>query len=299
VTDYLGWSICPSISFDFGLCFNDTSWADQPDESTALSIHKRYATVVYDVNNFSILSIESITGPQPMPPAFMAETVNNLTHISSLVFQEIPFTFNMSDRNFSNYASASNNFFDLSWALRLYQDDYKNYPGGPLDVLKSFLTIPLQFSTTAWEFASFDTLPADLYTTGTYAISSSRVLGDRWVLIVFASGSGILILSSVFALLWVLIRGPMTPNSSRWPELDNLARSSLHENAIDGGVEEGAQNADLGSFARQHGIGNGRSKTARQAIRGQRIHVGAVGGTVMVSMERQGVRDLKSGNEYQ
>lgn len=170
-------SICPSYLFNYGLCLNDTSWTAQPDVSTVLNIHKRYATVAYDVNNFSILSIESISGPIPSSPTFVTETVGNLTHLCSLVFSAIPKSFNTSDPNFSTYASAWSDYWLLSWALRLYEDDYPNYPGGPLDVLKGFLTIPIQFSTTAWQMASWDTLPSDVNTTGTYATSSPRVLG--------------------------------------------------------------------------------------------------------------------------
>jgi hypothetical protein len=70
--------------------------------------------------------------------------------VFSLAFSSTPNVFNNSDPNFPNYASTCGAYWLLSWVLRLYQDGYRNYPGGPLDVLKSFLAIPLQFSTVAW-----------------------------------------------------------------------------------------------------------------------------------------------------
>jgi hypothetical protein len=187
----------------------------------------------------------------------------------------------------------------LGWALRLYQDDYKNYPGGPLDVLKSFLTIPIQFSTTAWQLASWDTLPSDLNTTGTYATSSSRVLGKEWMLIAFAASAGSLVLSSVLALLWVIVFGPMTPNSSRWPEVDMLARSKIQRTENSDGEElEGIIIPDLESFARPNSSGNGASSTVRACIRGERVFVGNVGRAIVVAMKGEGVGVLKAGSEY-
>lgn len=183
--------------------------------------------------------------------------------------------------------------------MRLYEDDYKNYPGGPLDVLKSFLTIPIQFSTTAWQLASWDTLPSDLNTTGTYATSSPRVLGKRWMLIAFATGAGSLVLSSVLGLLWAIIFGPMTPNPSRWPEADMLARSRI-QRAENSDEEELGDIIipDLESFTGPNGLGNETSSTVRACIRGERVFVGNIGGAIVVAMKGEGVGVLKAGTEY-
>lgn len=299
VANNVGWSICPSSLFEFGHCLNDTSWTELPDESTVLNIRKRYATVAYDVGNFSILSIESISDPEPITLSFTAETVANLSQTFKLAFSPIPSIFNTSDVNFTTYASSWSNYYTLSWALRLYQDDYRNYPGGPLDVLKSFLTIPIQFSTTAWQWAAWDTLPSDLYTTGAYATSSSRVLGKPWVLIAFAAGSGTLILSSAFTLVWVVVCGPITPNSSMWPELDIPAKCHLQRmhssHEID--LEEFGE-ADLESFSRQKGLGNGKSSDVRACIRERKVYVGALQGNIVIAMTGEGLDRLAAGVGY-
>lgn len=297
--DNIGWSICPSDLFYLGLCLNNTSWKDQPDESTVLNIGKRYATVAYDIRNFSILSIESIGNPEPITATFISEAVGNLTKIFSLAFSSIPDTFTTTDQNFETYAASWSNFYMLSWALRLYQDDYRNYPGGPLDVLKSFLTIPIQFSTTAWQWASWDTLPPDLYTTGTYATSSSRVLGKFWVLIVFAAGAGSLILFSAGVLVWVDVWGPATPNSSKWPEMDTLAKSKFQDAKRSSGEEsKDITVPDLERFSRQNGLGNGTSTEVRACIHKERVFVGASGGAVVLAMRGGAVEKLEAGQRY-
>jgi len=128
IANISGWSVCPSVDFGLGLCLNDTSWTSYPQQSTVLSIRKRYASVAYDLANFSILSIESISDPEPITPTFVTDTVGNLTKIFNLAFSPIPNTFNTSDRNFETYAASWSNFYMLSWALRLYQDDYPQLP---------------------------------------------------------------------------------------------------------------------------------------------------------------------------
>ena len=297
----LGWTICPSDLFVLGggLCLNDTSWTNRVDVSTVLVIRKRYATVAYDVGNFSIRSIESIGEPEPITPTFITDTVSNLTKIFGLAFTSIPATFNTSDENFETYASSWSNFYMLGWALRLYQDDYPNYPGGPLDVLKSFLTMPIQFSTIAWETASWSTLPSDLQTTGTYATSSPRVLGKLWVLIVFATGTGSLMLLSTTILVYVVVWGPVTPNSSRWPELDILAKFRLAiANSSIGARPEDIEALDLKDFARQNGLGNGTSEVVRACLEGQRVFVRVENGAIVLAMRADQAERLKYGQRY-
>jgi hypothetical protein len=192
-----------------------------------------HADIAYDLNNFTILSVQSITEPEPIDPIFISQTVGNLSYLFSFAFTTLPDTFKTSDPGFENYTSSWCVAYDIGWALRLYQDDYRNYPGGPLDVLKGFLTVPIQFSTTAWQWASFDTLPQDLLTTASFSTSSQRALGKLWVLVVFTAGAGSLILLSVLALLWVVIWGPRSPDSPRWSELDARAMHRVHQ-ALEG-----------------------------------------------------------------
>jgi hypothetical protein len=272
----LGWSICPSDLYYFGLCFNDISWTDQPDESTILLIHHRYADVAYDLNNFTILSVQSISDPEPIDPTFISQTVGNLSYLFSFAFTTLPDTFKTSDPGFENYTSAWCVAFDIGWALRLYQDDYRNYPGGPLDVLKGFLTVPIQFSTTAWQWASFDTLPQDLLTTASFSTSSQRALGKLWMLIVFTAGAGSLILLSALSLLWVVIWSARTPDSQRWSELDARAMHRLHQASAREELIDEILISDMEHLSTQTGHATAALNGPSASFRGGRLFIGAI-----------------------
>jgi hypothetical protein len=164
--------------------------------------------------------------------------------------------------------------------------------------LKGFLTIPIQFSTTAWQFASFNTLPADLQTTARFSTSSQRALGKLWVLIVFTSCAGILILFSVVTLIWIILFGPVTPNCSRWPEVDILVQSTIPRRQDDDIEANSAGVLGLQSFARQNGMGNGTSTTVRTGFQETRLFVGAVDGAVVIAVDGAGVGRLEAGMRY-
>jgi hypothetical protein len=261
-------------------------------------LHKRYATVAYDRTNFSILAIESIKDPEPTPPASVAEVVANLTHTFSIAFSSIPTSLNTSDPDFPTYAATFIAQYDIGWALRLYQDLYRNYPGGPISVLQSFLTVPIQFSTTAWQAADFDSLPSDLKTTASLSSPAYRALGKLWMLIVFAVGAGVLILWAVACLMWVAIWGPLCPNASRYPEIDIVAKSRIPGTYGSGSRQDESRAADFGTLARQSGMGNGESSHVRAFFKEKRLFVGAAGRNIVLATERGQVRRLKAGELY-
>jgi hypothetical protein len=240
-----------------------------------LLIHHRYADVAYDLNNFTILSVQSITDPEPIDPAFISQTVGNLSYLFSFAFTTLPDTFKTSDPGFENYTSSWCSQFDIGWALRLYQDDYRNYPGGPLDVLKGFLTVPIQFSTTAWQWASFDTLPQNLRTTASFSSSSQRALGRLWALVVFTAGAGALILISVAALLWV-VRGPRIPDSPRWSELDALAMHRIDQFLKGEELMDEIVIYDMEHFSTRTGNAAAALKRPSAFFRGGRLFVGGI-----------------------
>src|SRR5579859_340885 len=60
-----GWSVCPTPLYESGRCIADLSWTNALEQSTSLLVFKRYATTAYDGRNFSILSVESISSPEP------------------------------------------------------------------------------------------------------------------------------------------------------------------------------------------------------------------------------------------
>ena len=75
----------------------------------------------------------------------------------------------------------------------------------------------------------------------------------------------------------------MTPNSSKWPEMDTLAKSKFQDAGHGGG--EGSKDIivpDLERFSRQNGLGDGTSTEVRACIHKERVFVGALGGAVVL-----------------
>lgn len=260
-------------------------------------LHKRYSTVIFDRSNLSIISVASISEPIPPTELSTMEAVKNLTHIFNIIFQPVPSILNTSDPNFPTYNTAYSAQYILGWVLRLYQDDFRNYPGGPIAVLQGFLTVPFQFSTTAWQWASFGTLPSDLKTTALLVSPEQRALGNLWTLIVFAAVAGVLILWAVTILTWVFIWGPNCPNLSNWPEIDILAKASI---ARTGGRIETTDDhiSNLEFMARQGGMGNGTSKEVRAYFKGKRLFVGAVDGRIGLTTKEKQLESLQVGQLY-
>ena len=195
--------------------------------------------------------------------------------------------------------------WDIGFALRLYQDDFRTYTLGPLSVLQGFLIVAMQFSTTAWQFASFDTLPADLTTKASPASLADRALGKLWVLIVFTSGVGSLVIWAVAALLWIAIWGPICPNSTRFPEIDIVARSRIprsndsNTNMVNGAVNGAVTlTPDLETLVRQNGMANGTSKDFKARFVGIRLYVGDFEGNIGITTERERVAKLLTGKWY-
>jgi hypothetical protein len=156
----------------------------------------------------------------------------------------------------------------------------------------------MQFSTTAWQYASFETLPSDLTTKASPASPANRVLGKLWVLIVYTSGVGFLIVWSVVVLIWIAIWGPLYPNSSRFPEIDIVARCRIPSSTDRGpGVEDEAA-LDLEAHVRQNGMGNGTSRDFRARFKDSRLYVGDFRGRVGISTEEGRATRLRSGESY-
>jgi hypothetical protein len=70
----------------------NATWTQTLDQTTAVSVYKRYATTAYDLKNQSILSIESISSPQSAP---MNLTV--FIQYISMVLGPVPEILNYSD----------------------------------------------------------------------------------------------------------------------------------------------------------------------------------------------------------
>src|SRR5277367_886335 len=120
------------------------------EQSTSLNIFKRYSTVAYDRRNLSILRVESISDPEPVE-------IN-----ASDLHRVFSFILSPGSNAISDDTELTNVLlFQIGWGLRLSQDDFPDDKDSPLNFLRGFLTIPIQFSTVAWQFVNATVFASD------------------------------------------------------------------------------------------------------------------------------------------
>jgi hypothetical protein len=187
-----------------------------------MSVFKRYATVAYDRQNFSILSVESVSSPEPVtydPSDFRAIYSRTL----------VPSANKTSDDTIAVEAL----LFQTGWLLRLYQDDYSDDKETPLTYLQGFLTIPVQFYTAAFEYANatyarnaitlagdYLNVPSDLETKVSGALIKFRVQAKDWTFWVFCGAVSMLVLWCAIIFMWILRQKPAFPNISSFAEVN-------------------------------------------------------------------------------
>ena len=213
-----------------------------------MSIFKRYATVAYDRQNFSILSVESVSPPEPVtydPSDFRA--------IYSRAF--VPSANKTSDDTIAVEAL----LFQIGWLLRLYQDDYRDDKETPLTYLQGFLTIPVQFYTAAFEYANatyarnaitlegtYLNIPSDLETEVSAALIKFRVQAKDWTFWVFCGVVSMLMLWCGIIFVWILIQRPAFPNISSFAEINFGSKWFLPNSQ--GSVDGDSRQSGAGNF---------------------------------------------------
>ena len=219
-----GWSICPTNIYRNTTCTTDKSWTStQPDQQTSLSVFSQYATTAYDWHNLSIISVETLSPPQPIlidPGDFRL--------IWAKLFNPGP---NVTSDDAIMVGSV---MFDLGWYLRLYKDQFSDDEQSPLTLLQNFLTIPIQFSTTALQFSNATlppgsgifAMPSNLETTASAAQITPRFIGQLWTVCAFIATSSVLVIWAGCILGWILFqRKPLLHDPSAFPEVDIVSRS--------------------------------------------------------------------------
>lgn len=262
--NHTGWSICPTRVFDVHKCQENLTWTQSLDQTTSVSIYKRYATTAYDFKNMSILSVESVSSPvqEKADP-------KDFNSFLGIVLAPVPKILNFSDTAiFKSSATRYAAQYSLGWVLRLYKIDYNAYNDGGLKLLQGFTAVMLQFSTSIWQQVSLATLPEDMKVTATVVRSSYRAMIPLWAVLLFGGLASVLLFWSIMCLAWVHFIGPPTPNSSPFPELDITSKSSLPLSPF------GYQADDLSSYMRSNGLGNSTGISAISKIRRRKIYCG-------------------------
>jgi hypothetical protein len=258
LADSLGWSICPTDIFTNRSCTTDMTWTNfQPDQQTSLSVFKQYATTAYDRQNFSIINVETVSNQQPVaidPGDFRA------------IWTKL---FNPGSNATSDDAVMVNSFmFELGWYLRLYKDQFSDDGQSPLNLLRNFLTIPIQFSTTALQFSNATleaefpgtgifSMPSDLETTASAAQITPRFIGQFWTVCAFIAICSVLVLWAGCILGWILFQKPLLTDPSAFPEFDIVSKSACSTH----------QGLTLSSFAQSEGLTDAGSWTITKAVR--------------------------------
>ncbi|KAI9767276.1 MAG: hypothetical protein M1839_004542 [Geoglossum umbratile] len=306
---YTGWSVCPNPAYDDNECFKNTSWISPLTHNLSLSAYKRYSTVAYDHTNFSILSLESLS-PPVVTPLYASDYRVFFDRIFGekprLQFNTSGGVFNTSNRTFEDVASSVSVQFALGWGLRLYRDILPRYENGPVHLFRGFLAIPIQFYVAIWEVADIRGIPNDLNTTASLSRVSYRATVPPWSVHLFTIFTCILFVWPVCVMLWVHFRGPHSPNTSLFPEVDITSKSgqpSTYGGSTGAGEKSADSRDDLTPFLREKGLGNGKSSLVRRGLRGVRVYLGARAGedselNIAIRTKNDGLQNLASGQLY-
>lgn len=171
--------------------------------------------------------------------------------------------------------------FQIGWVLRLSQDDFPDDKDSPLNFLRGFLTIPIQFSTVAWQFvnstvyasdsqSTLYALPPDLDTTASAAQVTYRTVSTKpWVVYVFMAVVVILLLWSNSLFAYMFSQKTVVPNRSAFSDIDVTAKSTYPPN----GVEVPKPVCDYSSALRDAGLGNAQSSKIVKGLNEKVIRV--------------------------
>ncbi len=267
---------------------------------------RRKATVAYDSQNISILSIDSISPPEPTPV-----DISDFRLYCDIVLAPVPKTLNISaPQNYEDSCTRFNVEFGLSFLLRLYISDYLTYTDGGLSLLRSFIAVPFQFSTALQQAGDINTFPLDNHVTASLSKASYRAMVEPWTVWVFGFLSMLVTSWGIGCLIWISFFGPNSPNTSFFPEIDITSKSSIpNVRKSSASVDQKFEVTDegfegLGKLFRAHGLGNGMSQGVIQAIRGKRVFCGSCPGLndgekiIMLVTEKGQVKLLNQHEKY-
>jgi hypothetical protein len=191
------------------------SWTEEIGQATTVATYKQFTTTSYYGKNLSIINVTPTSARETLPI-----NVNAFKSMWAKLF------------NPGNDTSAVPNpfmveavQFELGFYLRLETDDFPNDQQSPLQILRNFITVPLQFSTAALLYANatindgFD-IPDDMQATASAALGRYRWKARLWTVVTWIGVAGTLLLSSGGMILWILFQDPTEVNSTAFPFVD-------------------------------------------------------------------------------
>jgi hypothetical protein len=200
----------------------DVSWTATIGQVTTVTTYRQFFTTSYDRQNLSIINNTPTSPPQPLTvdiDGFKATwaTILNPTMDANTNITE-------------DQVMIDSLMFELGWYLRLYSDDFRDDQQSPTNLLRNFLTIPIQFYTTALQFwnasSPFDgdaPIPDDMKTVAAPAVGIWRWKAPLWTVILWIAITGSLIIASGFELFWILLYDITSFTNTAFPTLDMVS----------------------------------------------------------------------------
>ena len=222
--------------------------------------------MAYDSQNLSILSIVSLSTPEVV-------TFDPQSYRTAFSLALAP------GGSISSAGAIMSNalIFETGWFLRLYQDDFSSSDYAPLTFLRGMLTVPVQFSVSAWQWVNATVfaldpksglyaLPEDMKTTASSAQRTYRALSTkRATVYAFILLVSTLLIYEFFLLVVTGTQPEVSPNTSSFPEIDVSSRSAVplpRDTLI-----------DYASALQRSRLGNASSVEIVQGVRGRKIRV--------------------------
>src|SRR6266480_1036097 len=222
--NFTGWTICPTYNYNNGVngtCMSNVTLAETINQQTSFSLYRQNTRTVYDRQNFSIVSVDPTSESQ----SYMVNTTYYWDIWDKL--------FNPTS-NTNDAVMVQSFVFQLGWYLRLYQDDFSDDQQTPTNLLRNFITIPIQFYTTGLQFSNATLqskfpnsgllpIPSELATTASSANIVARFKGKEWTWISFTAIASFLTLRAVFLVFSFLFQmPPPTIIPSAFPEINSI-----------------------------------------------------------------------------
>ena len=196
---------------------SNVSWTDEISQATTVATYTQFTTTSYYNKNLSIINVIE-TSPREILPI----DINGFKATWAKLFNPG-----------NNTSPVANPFmveavqFELGFYLRLGTDDFPNAQQSPLQILRNFITVPLQFYTTALQYMNATVggvdIPDDMRATASAALGHWRWKAQLWTVAIWIGIAGILLLSSGGMVLWILVQNPVPVKSTAFPHLDMVS----------------------------------------------------------------------------
>jgi hypothetical protein len=255
------------------------TWTEEITQITNVTTYKQFTTTSYGRQNLSIIAATPIGNAEPLPI-----NIDGFKAMWALLFGSNSSSSSETSviaSTISDDAVMTDSFmYELGWYLRLYEDQFHDDHQSPLNILRNFITVPLQFYTTAMQawnatkaaygLTSLDggvAMPDEMHTTVSAAHGEWRWKAPLGVVISWIAVAMILVLSTGAILLWVLVLDPPDFEASGSPPFDILSVSGL-------GCEIEDDRITLATFASDRPSGGMISTFRGKRVISSKLHAG-------------------------